>query len=150
MLHTLRLCLSCRYVILRSAPFAQTHPSILGKRGWKLNTSFVEHLNLDLRQHVAAIGRRVNTLCKHEAGLRQQLALFHTYHNFVLPHTSLRVPLPRYDPRDGDGQKMATADARHGRWPDGSGVEPARGADVSCAAVAAAPGKLRIWRGQGS
>jgi len=47
-----------------------------------------------LRQHVAAIGRRVNTLCKHEAGLRQQLALFHTYHNFVLPHTSLRVPLP--------------------------------------------------------
>jgi hypothetical protein len=47
-----------------------------------------------LRQHVAAIGRRVNTLCKHEAGLRQQLALFHTYHNFVLLHASLRLPLP--------------------------------------------------------
>jgi IS1 family transposase len=67
---------------------------ILAKRGWTINTSFVERLNLDLRQHVAAIGRRVNTLCKHEAGLRQQLALFHTYHNFVLPHTSLRLPLP--------------------------------------------------------
>ena len=52
-----------------------------------------ERLNLDLRQHVAAIGRRVNTLCTHEAGLRQQLALFHTYHNFVLPHAGLRVPL---------------------------------------------------------
>ena len=51
-------------------------------------------LNLSLRQHVAAIGRRVNTLCKHEAGLRQQLALFCTYHNFVLPHASLRLPLP--------------------------------------------------------
>jgi IS1 family transposase/transposase-like protein len=50
--------------------------SILAKRGWKMNTSFVERLNLDFRQHVAAIGRRVNTLCKHEAGLRQQLALF--------------------------------------------------------------------------
>jgi hypothetical protein len=37
-------------------------------RGWKINTSFVERLNLDVRQHVAAIGRRVNTLCKHEAG----------------------------------------------------------------------------------
>ena len=49
-------------------------------------------LNLDLRQHVAAIGRRVNTLCKHEAGVRQQLAIFHTYHNFVLPHASLRLP----------------------------------------------------------
>jgi hypothetical protein len=47
-----------------------------------------------LRQHVAAIGRRVNTLCKHEAGLRQQLALFHTYPNFVLPHASLRLPRP--------------------------------------------------------
>jgi hypothetical protein len=51
-------------------------------------------LNLDFRQHIAAIGRRVNTLCKHEAGLRHQLALFQTYHNFVLPHASLRVPLP--------------------------------------------------------
>jgi len=53
----------------------------------------IERLNLDFRQHVAAIGRRVNTLCKHEVGLRQQLALFHVYHNFVLPHASLRVPL---------------------------------------------------------
>jgi hypothetical protein len=46
---------------------------------------------------VAAIGRRVNTLCKHEAGLRQQLALFHAYHNFVLPHASLRSPLPELE-----------------------------------------------------
>src|SRR5262245_20004008 len=54
----------------------------------------VERLNLDFRQHVAAIGRRVNTLCTHEVGFRQQLALFHAYHNFVLPHASLRLPLP--------------------------------------------------------
>jgi hypothetical protein len=44
----------------------------LAKRGWQINTSFVEHLNLDFRPHVAEIGRRVNTVCKHEAGLRQQ------------------------------------------------------------------------------
>jgi transposase-like protein/IS1 family transposase len=73
---------------------AETIESILTKRGWKINTSFAERLNLDFRQHVAAIGRRVNTLCKHEAGLRQQLAIFHAYHNFVLPHASLRLPLP--------------------------------------------------------
>jgi hypothetical protein len=73
---------------------AETIESILAKRGWKINTSFIERLNLDFRQHVAAIGRRVNTLCKHEAGLRQQLALFQVYHNFVLPHASLRLPLP--------------------------------------------------------
>jgi hypothetical protein len=77
---------------------AQTIASILAKRGWKINTAFAERLNLDFRQHVAAIGRRVNTLCKHEAGLRQQLAVFHTYHNFVLPHASLRLPLPELEP----------------------------------------------------
>jgi IS1 family transposase len=49
---------------------AQTIASILARRGWKVNTSFVERLNLDLRQHVAASGRRVNTVCKHEAGVR--------------------------------------------------------------------------------
>jgi len=51
-------------------------------------------LNLDLRQHVAAIGRRVATLCKGEDGLRHQLSLFQTYHNFCLPHASLHQPLP--------------------------------------------------------
>jgi IS1 family transposase len=71
--------------------------SILAKRGWKINTSFIERLNLDFRQHVAAIGRRVHTLCKHEAGLRQQLTIFHAYHNFVLPHASLRLPLPEVE-----------------------------------------------------
>jgi IS1 family transposase len=71
----------------------ETIESILANRGWKINTSLIERLNLEFRQHVAAIGRRVNTLCKHEAGLRQQLAIFHTYHNFVLPHASLRLPL---------------------------------------------------------
>jgi transposase-like protein/IS1 family transposase len=76
---------------------AVTVASILAKRGWQINTSFIERLNLDLRQHVAAIGRWVNTLCKHEAGLRHQLTLFQTYHNFVLPHASLRVPLPELD-----------------------------------------------------
>lgn len=81
----------------------ETIEAMLAKRGWKINTSFVERLNLDFRQHVAAIGRRVNTLCKHEAGLRQQLALFQVYHNFVGPHASLRVPLPLPEPIHGTG-----------------------------------------------
>src|SRR6059058_4706142 len=57
---------------------------VLSACWWKINTAFVERLNLSLRQHVAAIGRRVSTLCKGEDGLRQQLALFQTYHNFCL------------------------------------------------------------------
>jgi IS1 family transposase len=49
---------------------------ILVPLGWQINTSFVERLNLTIRQHVAAVGRRVNTLGKGEDGLRQQLPAF--------------------------------------------------------------------------
>src|SRR5712691_8334804 len=52
---------------------------VLATWGWKINTSFVERLNLDIRQHVAAVGRRVSTLCKGEDGLRQQLGLYLLY-----------------------------------------------------------------------
>jgi IS1 family transposase len=66
---------------------------VLSPLGWQINTAFIERLNLTLRQHVAAIGRRTSMLCKGEDGLRQQLALYHVYYNFVLPHASLRQPL---------------------------------------------------------
>jgi len=71
--------------------------------GWTINTAFVERLNLDIRQRGAAIGRRVNTLCQGEAGLRDQVALFQVYHNFVLPHASLRQPLLIPQPTNGRG-----------------------------------------------
>src|SRR5206468_83131 len=60
-------------------------------------------LKLTIRQHVAAIGRRVTTLCKGEEGLRQQLALYHCYSNFCLPHASLRQLLPQSEPTHGSG-----------------------------------------------
>jgi len=66
---------------------------VLAPLGWQINTSLVERFNLSLRQHVAAIGRHTSTLCKGEVGLCQQLALYHVYYNFVLPHASLRQPL---------------------------------------------------------
>ena len=46
---------------------------VLARCGWTINTAFVERLNLDIRQRVAAIGRRVNTLCQGAEGLRDQL-----------------------------------------------------------------------------
>jgi IS1 family transposase len=76
---------------------------VLAACGWQINTAFVERLNLSLRQHVAAIGRRVSTLCKGEDGVRQQLALYHVYYNFCLPHTSVRQPLPQAEPTHGTG-----------------------------------------------
>jgi hypothetical protein len=75
----------------------------LSPLGCQINTAFVERLNLDIRQHVAAVGRRVATLCKGEDGLRQQLALYHVDHNFVLPHASLRQPLAEPIPTNGRG-----------------------------------------------
>jgi IS1 family transposase len=60
--------------------------------GWQMNTSLIERINLSMRQHVAAVGRRISTIGKGEDGLRQQLALSHVYDNFVLPHASLRQP----------------------------------------------------------
>src|SRR2546428_1104292 len=62
--------------------------------GWQIQTAFVERLNLSLRQRVAALGRRSATPCKRQEGLDQQLAFFQVYHNFVLPHASLRQALP--------------------------------------------------------
>jgi IS1 family transposase len=71
--------------------------------GWKINTAFVERRNLDIRQRVAAVGRRVNTLCKGEDGLRHQLTVYHAYDNFCLPHASLRQPLLVPEPTNGSG-----------------------------------------------
>jgi IS1 family transposase len=76
---------------------------VLAACSWQINTSFVERLNLSLRQRVAAIGRRSATSCKGEDGLRQQLVLFQVYHNFVLPHASLRHALAEPLPTKGCG-----------------------------------------------
>jgi IS1 family transposase len=76
---------------------------VLAPCGWQINTAFVERLNLTIRQHVAAVGRRVSTLCKGEDGVRQQLALYQAYYNFCLPHASLRQPLPQPLPTRGTG-----------------------------------------------
>jgi len=52
---------------------------------------------------VAAVGRRVTTLCKGEVGVRQQLALYYLYYNFCLPHASSRLPLLQPPPTTGTG-----------------------------------------------
>ena len=76
---------------------------ILAPLGWRINTAFIERLNLTLRHHGAAIGRRVMTLCKSEQSLRQQLHLYQTYYNFCLPHVSLHLPLAYPQPTNGTG-----------------------------------------------
>jgi len=76
---------------------------VLAATGWQINTAFIERVNLSIRQHVAAVGRRVATICKGERGLRRQLTLYQVYYNFCLPHASLRLPLPQPQPTNGTG-----------------------------------------------
>ena len=76
---------------------------VLAACGWQINTAFIERINLSIRHHVAAVGRRVATLCKGEDGLRHQLALYHCYYNFCLPHSSLRRPLLQPESTIGTG-----------------------------------------------
>jgi IS1 family transposase len=104
---------------------------VLAACGWKINTSFIERLNRDIRQRVAAVGRRVNTLCQGEDGLRYQLAVYHVYYNFVLPHASLRQPLLVSEPTNGTGS--TSADSHHSdgfgevakHYPQAPGTRPA-------------------------
>jgi hypothetical protein len=56
-----------------------------------------------MRQHGAAVGRRVSTRCQGEAGVRQPLALSQTSDNLCVPHASLRQPLPQPKPTNGSG-----------------------------------------------
>jgi hypothetical protein len=74
---------------------------VLAAYGWQIDTAFIERANLAIRHHVAAVGRRVMMLCKDEAGICQQLALYRVYYNFCLPHASLRQPLPQPVPTNG-------------------------------------------------
>jgi IS1 family transposase len=71
--------------------------------GWQISTAFIERLNLSLRQRVVAIRRRSASPCKSGHGLSHQLVLFQVYHNFVLPHASLRQALAEPIPTNGSG-----------------------------------------------
>jgi hypothetical protein len=93
---------------------------VLAAHGWHLNTAFIERLTLAMRQHVAAVGRRVTTLGKPEDGVRQQLALSQGYDNFCVPHASFRLPLPQSAPPPGTGSAR--------QWPPQT---PARAAGLT-------------------
>ena len=76
---------------------------VLAAWGWQINTSFIERLNLSLRQRVVGIRRRSASPCKSGAGLSHQLVMVQVYHNFVLPHASLRQALAEPMPTNGSG-----------------------------------------------
>jgi len=99
----------CRRVVrvtrrIAVGTWAQLRGSLhaLGLSG-RLNTAFVERVNLTLRQGVAALARRTWATAQTTPGLAAQVAWWRGYYHFVRPHHALRVPLPAVHPRGGTG-----------------------------------------------
>ena len=76
----------------------------LGLSG-RLNTAFVERVNLTVRQGVAALARRTWATAQAAPALVAQLEWWRGYYHFVRPHASLRVVLAR--PIERGGRRMA-------------------------------------------
>src|SRR3712207_4309644 len=64
----------------------------LGLSG-RLNTAFVERVNLTIRQSVAALVRRTWSTAQAAPQLRAQLEWWRAYYHYVRPHATLRVTL---------------------------------------------------------
>lgn len=75
----------------------------LGLSG-RLNTAFVERVNLTIRQGVAALARRTWATAQAAPSLLAHLEWWRGYYHFVRPHVSLRVPLA--EPLDRGGRRL--------------------------------------------
>jgi IS1 family transposase len=77
----------------------------LGLSG-KLNTAFVERVNLTVRQSVAALSRCSWSTMQAAPQLLLQLEWWRAYYHFVRPHVSLRVRLDHPRVRGGSCQRQ--------------------------------------------
>ena len=75
----------------------------LGLSG-RLNTAFVERVNLTIRRHVVALARRTWSTAQEAPQLFVQLEWWRGYYHFVRPHASLRQRLAHPLPRGGRSQ----------------------------------------------
>jgi len=82
---------------------AEAITAVLSQAGHTINTAFIERVNLTLRAHIPALGRKVFSFAKTTLGLTQQVNLTRTYYNFCLPHLALRLQLPQPLPTKGNG-----------------------------------------------
>jgi hypothetical protein len=59
----------------------------------RLNTAFIERVNLTVRHGIAALARRTWATAQQSPSLLAHLEWWRAYYHFVRPHASLRVPL---------------------------------------------------------
>ena len=76
----------------------------LGLSG-RLNTAFIERVNLTIRHGIAALARRTWATAQQSPHLLAHLEWWRAYYHFVRPHASLRVALMQ--PRERGGKLLA-------------------------------------------
>ncbi len=74
----------------------------------RLNTAFIERVNLTVRHGVAALARRTWATAKPAPQLLAHLEWWRAYSHFVRPHASLQLALVQ--PRERGGKLMAQRD----------------------------------------
>jgi hypothetical protein len=74
----------------------------------RLNTAFIERVNLTVRHGVAALARRTWATAQQSPPLLAHLEWWRAYYHFVRPHASLRVRLVQ--PRGRGGKLVAHRD----------------------------------------
>ncbi len=90
----------------------------------RLNTAFIERVNLTVRHGVAALARRTWATALQSPHLLAHLEWWRAYYHFVRPHRALRVALKQ--PRTRGGKRLAqryrqrtpamAAGRTHRRW----------------------------------
>jgi transposase InsO family protein len=128
----------------------------LGLSG-RLNTAFIERVNLSVRQGVSALARRTWATAKPAPHLLAHLEWWRAYYHFVRPHASLRLALGQ--PRERGG-KLVAQRYRQRTEADGSRkneptMDGTRGAFLPIAAAfrlratqASCGCSVMSWRGQ--
>jgi IS1 family transposase len=71
----------------------------------RLNTAFIERVNLTIRHGIASLARRTWATAQQSPSLLAQLEWWRAYSHFVRPHESLRVRLVQ--PRERGGRLLA-------------------------------------------
>ncbi len=71
----------------------------------RLNTAFIERVNLSVRHGVAALARRTWATAQQSPHLLAHLEWWRAYYHFVRPHQALRVALAQ--PRERGGRRLA-------------------------------------------
>jgi hypothetical protein len=71
----------------------------------RLNTAFIERVNLTIRHAIAALARRTWATAQQSLHLLAHLEWWRAYYHFVRPHESLRVALVQ--PRERGGKLLA-------------------------------------------